>query len=214
MKKSLSNFLLIVCSGLLVVAGSVTTANGQPAAGGYDPTLITASIDGKGYLDINYKVGAVYLSEMHFAVPGKPVVKTSAPYLFFASFVFDATNVRSMRESLVASCQVRVEIQLTGEDGTDADSPFKVGTYSPKAENVNGLRMVKVSTFADGKHTETSFDVMTPGAKAEGYVKVTSVIDGVVRGRINLREGEMFIKGSFAAKIPQGKKVVSGGTNR
>lgn len=214
MKKILSNFLLIAYSGLLVLASGVTTANGQPGSFGYDPTLITGSLDGKGYVDINYKVGAVYPSEMHFAVPGKPVVKTGAPYLFFASFVFDPTSIHSMRESLVASCQVRIEFQLTGEDGTNADSPIKIGTYSPKAENVNGIRMFKISTFADGKHTETSFDVMTPGAKAEGYVKVTSVIDGVVRGRIDLIEGEMFIKGTFAAKIPQAKKVVSGETNR
>lgn len=208
----MKSLLHTLCSVLLVGASGVTSASGQPAVGGYDYTEINGTIDGKASLSL-YKTGAVYPSEMHFAVSGKPVVKTSAPYIFLASFILDGANVRSMRETLVASCQVRIEIQLTGEDGTNADSPFKIGTYSPKAENVNGIRMLKVSTFADGKHTETSFDVMTPGAKAEGYVKVTSVIDGVVRGRIDLTEGEMFIKGTFAAKIPQAKKVVSGETN-
>ncbi len=201
----MKKILLLLCSAF-IAAGCGIVTTGQPSSGGERPTKIEFSTGGREYSTIAYTVGAVYPSEMHFAVPGKPVVKTFAPYLFFASYVLDAANVRSMREPLVTSSQVRVEIQLTGEDGTISDSSFKVGTYSPKAENVNGIRMLKLSSFVNGKHTETSFDVMTPGAKAAGYVKITSVTEDVVRGSIDLTEGEMYIKGTFVAQLPQAKQ--------
>lgn len=192
--------ILALCFLLSGCGGGV----GGTTGGG---TAIPTKLDVKAGKDFTLdKNGVVYLSEMAFTAPGKPTVKSSSHYLFFATFGLDSSNPREMRKDLTTPDQTRVEIQLTGEDGTKTDSPFKVGIYSAQAENVNGLRMVRVSTFVDGKQTQTDFDVMSTSKKANGEVKITAVTAETVSGEINVTDGAKSIKGTFTAKRPVAKK--------
>ena len=108
-----------------------------------------------------------------------------------------------MRKPLTAPDQMRVDLQLTGEDGTKDDSPFKVGTYSAKADKFNSVRFVRINAFADGKQTETDFDTSFSKEKVNGEVKITSVTADTVSGEVNLTEGDKSIKGTFTAKLPK-----------
>ncbi len=204
MKKiTLSNFAVIAALSVLAAACGGGGAAGNSGSTAAVPTKMSVKASGQDFtLD---KTGVVYPSEMAFTAPGKPTVKSSSHYLFFANFDLDASNPREMRKNLTSADQTRVEFQLTGEDGTKTDSPFKVGTYSPQSENVNGLRMVRVSTFADGKHVQTDFDVMSTSKKAVGDVKITAVTAESVSGEINVTDGEKSIKGTFTAKLPAAK---------
>lgn len=196
------NYLILgLCLLLSGCGGGVVGTSG--GGGTAIPTKLDVKAGKDSTLDKN---GVVYLSEMAFTAPGKPTLKSSSHYLFFANFELDASNPREMRKDLTTPDQTRVEIQLTGEDGTKTDSPFKVGTYSAQAENVNGVRLVRISTFADGKQTQTDFEVMNTSKKAAGDVKITAVTADSVSGEINVTDGAKSIKGTFTAKLPTAKK--------
>lgn len=136
---------------------------------------------------------------------GKVTTATSF-YTLMANFDMDATNVATMKKPLTAPDQIRVMLQLIGEEGTDQKSELKPGTYkadpSGKFMKVDSLT---VSTFADGKETNTNFDTMFSGSKITGEVKVTSVTADAVSGTIDVTEGDKSVKGSFTAKVPPKK---------
>ncbi len=74
---------------MIAVASVFATACGGGAAGtGGTSTAILTKLEMKsGTKDfVLDKNGVVYPSEMNFTAPGKPPVKTSSHYLFFASF--------------------------------------------------------------------------------------------------------------------------------
>lgn len=198
----MKSILLMVCAGIFLAACG--GAGGGSSTGGGEATKLEVASGGKtATLD---KVGVIDQSEMNFTAPGKPTVKTATLTLFFASFDLDSANLRSMRAPLTAAEQTRMEIQLTGEDGSGKDTPFKPGTYSPKAANVNGVRYANISSFADGTPTDSKFEVMSlGGGKAAGDVKITSVTADEVRGTIDLTEGDKTVKGTFVAKRPAKK---------
>ncbi|MGZ8843143.1 MAG: hypothetical protein ACXW18_05740 [Pyrinomonadaceae bacterium] len=184
MKKLLILIIASLCLAGCGAAGLATsTSKLDVKVGGKDSTL-------------NAKSGAVYYSSMAFTAPGKPDVKTSLHTIYIANFEMDTTGPAWMNKPLTSPDQMRVELQLTGEDGTTKDSPFKVGTYSGQAKDVNGVRFAKINTFADGKQTETRFD-----ASINGEVKITSVSADTVNGEVNLTEGDKSIKGTFTAKL-------------
>ncbi len=177
------------------------------AAGvGSSPPKLDVKVGGKDST-LNVKSGAVNYSAMAFTAPSKPDVKVSLHTIYLANFEMDTTGPAWMNKPLTAPDQMRVEVQLTGEDGTNEKTPLKVGTYSAQAEKVNGTRFAKVLTFADGKQTETRFDSLmdTSGKKAAGEVKITSVTADTVSGEVNLTEGDKSIKGTFTANLPKKK---------
>jgi hypothetical protein len=153
------------------------------------------------------KSGAVYPSEMAFTAPGKPNVKTFLHKIYLANFEIDTNGPAWMNNPLNAPEQMRVEIDLTGEDGTDMKSPFKIGTYSAQADKTSGVRFVEIRTFADGKEIKTTFDSLmgNKDKKAGGEVKITNVTVDTVSGEVDLTEGDKSIKGAFTAKLPAAK---------
>jgi len=197
MKKLL---IVILASLCLTACGAAGTGTGTSASA---PKL-DVKVGGKDST-LNVKSGAVNYSGMAFTAPGKPTVKTSVHYIYLANFEMDTTGPAWMRKPLTAPDQMRIDIALTGEDGTNEKSPFKVGTYSAQAANANGVRTAIIHTFADGKQTETRFDsLMSLGGKgANGEVKITSVTADTVSGEVNLTEGDRSIKGTFTANLPK-----------
>jgi uncharacterized protein involved in high-affinity Fe2+ transport len=186
---------------ILVSLVSLLTACGATASA---PKLEVKAGGKEATLDI--KSGAVYPSEMSFTAPGKTTMKTSAHIIYLANYELNAAADSAwVNRSMTAPGQVRVGIQLTGEDGSGVKSPFKVGTYSAQAANVNGVRLVKIESFADGKQGATNFDTLMGygDKKAAGEVKITSVTDSAVSGEVNLTEGDKSVKGTFTASLPK-----------
>lgn len=191
-------YLIVGLSLFLTACGAVgaeTTSAPQMVVkvGGKDSTL-------------NVKSSFVSYREMAFAAPGKSNMSTSVHTIYLANYEMKTASPGWMRMSLNAPDQMRVSLELTGEDGTKKHSPFKVGTYGAQARNVNGLRLAKVITFSDGKQTEMEFDTMSSSKKAEGEVRITSVTADTVSGEVDLTEGDKSIKGTFTAKLPAAKK--------
>lgn len=192
MKKLLILVLASICLAGCSAAGLSTSAPKLDVKmGGKDSTL-------------NPKTSAVYYSGMAFSAPGKPDVKTSLHKIYIANFEMETTGPVWMNKPLTAPDQMRIELDLTGEDGTNEKSPFKVGTYSAQADKVNGVRTARISTFADGQQVETKFSsLMESDKKAAGEVKITSVTADAVSGEVNLTEGDKSIKGTFTATLPK-----------
>lgn len=186
---------------LILIFASFCLSACSAAGIGSSPPKLDVKVGGKDST-LNFKSGAAYLSAMAFTAPGKPAIKTFAHTLYVANFEMDTTGPAWMNKPLTSAEQMRVDIQLTGEDGTNEKSPFKVGTYSAQAENVNGVRVVRINTFADGKQTQTALDTMS-GSKATGELKITSVSADDVSGEVNLTDGDKSIKGTFTAKLPK-----------
>lgn len=193
-------FLIIGLSLFLTACGAAGIALTAPK--------LDVKVGGKSST-MDVKSGMVDPSEMVFTAPGKPNVKTFLHKIYLANFEMDTNGVAWMNKPLTAPEQMRVEIDLTGEDGTDKNTPFKVGTYTAQAKDTNGVRTVIIKTFADGKQTDTEFDSLMSiggGKKAEGEVKITNVTADTVSGEVDLTEDDKTIKGNFTAKLPTAKK--------
>lgn len=207
MKKLL--ILSLACLWLTACGGASETNTGANTAtdtsvGASSPKL-DVKVGGKDST-LNVKSGAVYYGNVISTAPGKPNIQTSAHTLYLANYEMDTATPGWMRKPLTAPDQMRVDIQLTGEEGTNTDSPFKVATYSAKADKFNGVRFAQIITFADGKQTESRFNTSFSNDKVNGEVKITSVTADTVSGEVNLTEGDKSIKGTFTAKLPAAKK--------
>lgn len=188
---------------LVVFASFWLSACGAAGVGTTAPKL-DVKVGGQD-ATLNVKSGAVYYGNVISTAPGKPNIQTFAHTLYIANYQLDATHPGWTRTPLTAPDQMRVDIQLTGEEATKDDSPFKVGTYSPKADKFNTVRFVRINTFADGKQKETDFDTSFSREKVNGEVKITSVTADTVSGEVNLTEGDKSIKGTFTATLPKAK---------
>lgn len=188
--------VLIGASLLLSACGGAGLGTSTPKldvkVGGKDSTLAVKS-------------GAVSFGNVISTAPGKPNIQTFAHTIYIANYELDTTTPGWMRNPLTAPDQMRVDLQLTGEEGTKDDSPFKVATYSAKADKFNSVRFVRINAFADGKQTAIDFDTSFSKEKVSGEVKITSVTADTVSGEVNLTEGDKSIKGTFTAKLPKAK---------
>lgn len=204
MKKLL--IMILATIGLLSACGGAGASKGTDTTSAVPTGKLELKTGGKN-LTLTENSGAVYLSEMVSTAPGKPNVKTSLHTIYVANFEMDTSGAGWMRKPLTAPEQMRVSLELIGEDGTDKNSPLKVGTYAAQADKTKGVRVAKVLTFADGKQTETSFNSLMGNGdkKATGEVKITSVTAESVSGEVDLTEGDKAIKGVFTAKIPPAK---------
>jgi hypothetical protein len=188
---------------LLILTLASLWLSGCGAAGvGTSAPKLDVSVGGKAAV-LNVKSGAVYYGNVISTAPGKPNIQTSAHTLYIANYQLDTTHPGWTRTPLTAPDQMRVDIQLTGEEATKDDSPFKVGTYNPKADKFNTVRFVRVNTFADGQQKQTDFDTSFNREKVNGEVKITSVTADTVSGEVNLTEGDKSIKGTFTAMLPK-----------
>jgi hypothetical protein len=206
-------YLILGLSLFLTACGATGTGGGNSGsnitsgAAAASLSKLDVKIGGKDST-LNVASGVVNPSEMISTAPGKPNLKTSAHTIYIANYELDASSPGWMNKPLTAPDQMRVELQLTGEDGSGKDSPFKVGTYAAQADKINGVRFVRIRTFTDGKPTDASFDSLMgyKDKKAAGEVKITSVTADAVSGEMDLTEGDKSIKGNFTAKLPAAKK--------
>jgi hypothetical protein len=154
---------------------------------------------------LNVKTGAVYAGNVISTAPGKPNIQTFAHTIYLANYEMETMSPGWTRKTPSAPDQMRVDIQLTGEEGTKTDSPFKVGTYSAKSDTFNSVRFAQLITFADGKPTQTRFETWASDSKVDGEVKITEVTADSVSGEVNLIDGNNSIKGNFTAQLPKAK---------
>jgi len=154
---------------------------------------------------LNLKSGATYLGNVISTAPGKPNVQTFAHTIYLANFEMDTSYPGWVRKPLSSPDHMRIDIQITGEEGTREDSPFKVGTYSAKADKFNAVRSVIINSLVDGKETKTSFDTFSSSKVVDGDLKITAVTAENVSGEVNLSEGDKSIKGTFTANLPKKK---------
>lgn len=190
--------LLIILIAALLIAGCGAAGPGSGShkldvkVGGKDSTLAL-------------KPGAVYLGNVISTAPGKPNIQTFAHTIYLANYDMDTSYPGWVRKPLASPEHMRIDIQITGEEGTKDDSPFKVGTYSPKADKFNTVRSVILNSMVDGKETKTSFDTFSSAKTVNGELKITAVTSDTVSGEVDLSEGDKSIKGTFTANLPKKK---------
>src|SRR5688572_4562454 len=139
---------------VLILATLVASCGGGSSGGGTgssaDPSAskLDVKVAGKDSM-LNVKTGAVYYGNVISTAPGKPDIQTFAHTIYLANYEMETTSPAWTRKTPSAPDQMRVDIQLTGEEGTKTDSPFKVATYGAKAGKVNSVRVARIHTFAD-----------------------------------------------------------------
>lgn len=180
--------------------------NGGGTSGSADPgaSKLDVKVAGKDSA-LNVKTGAVYYGNVISTAPGKPDIQTFAHTIYLANYEMETSSPGWTRKVPSAPDQMRVDVQLTGEEGTKTESPFKVASYSAESDKFNGVRFAQVITFTDGKQTQTRFDTLASDSKVVGDVKITSVSADSVSGEVNLTDGSNSIKGNFTAKLPKAK---------
>lgn len=170
------------------------------ACAGAGGSKLDVKIGGKD-MPLNIKSSGTYASTKTFTEnkDGQAkITKASSNYIVLASYDLDTSaGMNSMNKPVTAADQIRVAIQLVGDEGTDDKTPIKVGSYTTKAEKFGKVDYVTVAYFADGKESSNSFDIR----KTDGEVKITSVSGDTVSGEIDLTEGERSVKGKFTAKL-------------
>jgi len=154
---------------------------------------------------LDLKPGATYLGNVISTAPGKPNIQTFAHTLYLANYDLDTSTPGWQRKPPASPEHMRVDIQITGEEGTKDDSPFKVGTYSPKADKFNDVRSIIINSTIDGKETKTIFNTGYSDSTVAGELKITAVTADAVSGEVNLSEGANSIKGTFTANLPKKK---------
>ena len=196
--KKLSAFIL----ASILLAG----CGGGGGGGGSNPSTGAPKLDVKvGGKDspLDVKTGAVYYGNVISTAPGKPNIQTFAHTIYLANYEMETTTPGWTRKTPAAPDQMRVDIQLTGEEGTKTESPFKVATYGAKADKFTSVRSAVIHTFTDGKATQVHFNTLFSDSKVEGEVKITAVTGDTVSGEVNLTDGGNSIKGNFTAKLPK-----------
>ena len=132
---------------------------------------------------------------------GKMTTATSF-HATMANYDLDTTNGSTMRKPLTAPEQVRLSLQLVGAEGTDQNGELKPGVYKADAkEKFMKVDSLMVSTFADGKETNTNFETQFSASKITGQVEVTSVTADAISGKIDVTDGDKSVKGNFTANI-------------
>jgi hypothetical protein len=188
--------LLIIAVSILLVACS-----GGAGGGGGEGAKIDLKTGGKD-TSLEVRSSGVYKNVKTFTDKEKKVTTAASLYAFMANFEMDTTNMATMKKPLTAPDQVRLTLQLIGEEGTNQDSELKPGTYKadPVAKYMK-VDTVSFSTFADGKEVNTSLETMSTGSKITGEVRVKSVTAGEIGGEIDVTDGDKSVKGTFTAKI-------------
>lgn len=187
----------------IVLIAALITGCGVANLGASSPKL-GVKVGGKDST-LNLKSGATYLGNVISTAPGKPNIQTFAHTIYLANYEMDTSYPGWVRKPLASPEHMRIDIQITGAEGTREDSPFKVGTYSAKADKFNAVRSIIINRIVDGKETKTSFDTFSSSKSVDGEVKINSVTAETVSGEVNLSEGANSIKGTFTVNLPKKK---------
>jgi hypothetical protein len=185
---------------LILLAGVVMSACGGAGVGAGGSKL-SVKIGGQDKT-MDVKSGGVYYGNVISTSPGKPNIQTWCHYIVVANYDLDTASLATMKKPLTSPDQMRVMFSLAGEDGTNTDTPFKVGTYNAAGDKINEMRSLSVTTQVDGKDKDETFDTMSSVSKITGTVKITSVTADSVSGEIDVTEGDKSVKGNFTAKLP------------
>ena len=188
---------LILLLGLSILA----TACGGGQGGGSSSSKMDVKIGGKDS-SLSVKTSGTDNSVKTFTDVGGKISTATSFYAIMANYDMDLTNIGTMKKPVTAADQMRVMLQLIGEEGTDQKTMIKPGIYkadpSGKFMKIDSLT---VATFADGKEVRTDFDTMFSGSKITGQAEVKSVTADLISGTIDVTEGDKSVKGTFSAKI-------------
>jgi hypothetical protein len=186
--RKLQLLIISVISILIISCGSASESKLEVKIGGKTTPL-------------NVKSSGTYNTVKTFTETkdGKTTVATaSSNYIVLGNYDIDTSSgMISMEKPVTAADQIRVSIQLIGQEGTDEKAGFKTGTFTTKADKFGKVDYANIAYYADGKESKNFFDI----SKTTGEVKITSVTGDSVSGEINLMEGDKSVKGNFTAKI-------------
>lgn len=185
---------------LFISAAMVIFAIGCGGVGG-GGSKVEIKVSGRE-VPLAAKTSGTYKTVKTFTDIGGNITKATSFEVYLANYDMDPTSPVTMRKPLSASDQVRLAIQLVGEEGTDQNAELKPGIYKadPTGKFMK-LDSMTVSTFADGKEVNTRFETMLSTSKITGQVEVKSITADSIVGTIDVTEGDKSVKGNFTAKI-------------
>ncbi len=195
-EKTMTKFYLMV---LFAVSFAVAACSGMAGE-----SKIDVKVDGKDHsIEIKTSGTMSTVKTFSYTKDGQTTsTKGASNYIALANYELDTSSgMISMGKPLTEAGQVRVTLQLVGEEGSEEMAAPKTGTYTTKAEKFNKVDHLQVTVFNDGKETKTSINI----DKAEGEVRITSSNDDTISGEINITEGDKSVKGTFTATVTKRK---------
>jgi hypothetical protein len=117
--------------------------------------------------------------------------------IYLANYDMQLTNPAGQGHRLIDSeGQYRVAIQIEADKDAADDGQLKVGEYVYRAQPFNRISWVFLSYLKDGKDRSENLQA----AEFGGTVKITSVTDNEIEGKIDVFDRSEFVKGSFTAR--------------
>jgi len=188
--------ILLLCSLLTLLLGC-----GNAASNAITSPKLTITI-GEKATSLDVRSSGIYKTMISYGnVDGEAQHATSVT-LVMANFDLDTTSRSSLENPLTSEDQIRLTMQLVGEQGTDQNGELKPGVYTTKKDDkFMKVSKLDVSTFVGGVVSNLSFDSSGAESKVTGQVELKSVTAEAIAGVIDVTDGDRTVKGDFTAKL-------------
>src|SRR5258708_6406592 len=187
--------LITVGLCLIALACTISLAGCSKGAGGNGLHIKSAAT---GEKDLAVKSAYAFPVTKSFTDATGKVTTAPSYRVYAANYDLDAANfAMTLDKPLSSDDRVRVVFSLVGEQGGNAKTPLKAGTYSAKADKFMKVEDVGIVSRKGGTESKVWLDRST----LTGEVKVNSVSGDTMSCDVDLSAGETSIKGSFTAKI-------------
>jgi len=180
---------------LIALACTISVAGCSKGASGNGLHIKSAAT---GEKDLAVKSAYAFAVTKSFTDATGKVTTAPSYRVYAANYDLDAAGfAMTLDKPLTSDDRLRVVFSLVGEQGGNAKTPLKVGTYSAKADKFMKVEDVGIVSRKGGAENKVWLDRST----LAGEVKVNSVSGDTMSCDVDLSAGETSIKGSFTAKI-------------
>lgn len=160
---------------------------------------------GDRQITLEPKAAGTYKNVKTSPEPDGSFTKAVALDIYIANYDMDTRDPLAMRKFITAPEQVRLQMQLVGEEGTDQTSEFKPGIYRADGDaKFMKLEWLHIATLTDGREALNRFATMTTAhttSNITGQVEITSITPETLTGTIDVIDGDRSVKGPFTATI-------------
>jgi hypothetical protein len=181
---------------LIALACTIFVAGCSSGNGGGNSLHVKSAATGEK--DLAVKSAYAFAVTKSFTDTTGKVTTAPSYRVYAANYDLDAANfAMTLDKPLTSDDRLRVVFSLVGEQGGNAKTPLKAGTYSAKADKFMKVEDVGIVSRKGGAENKVWLDRST----LTGEVKVNSVSGDTMSCDVDLSAGETSIKGSFTAKI-------------
>ena len=101
----------------------------------------------------------------------------------------------SQTENLQQLDMIKIQISLTGEEGTSGATPVQVKKYEINQNRFSTVSEISLTYFNENDEKRVVLD----SSNSKGFVEINSANEKLIQGSIDVRSNEVTIQGNFQA---------------